>query len=215
MSKPIGLPPRFESKEITRAAAHTATMRRELQEAVNVLHAVEGAVADARERDKAEYAASIEAGKDYDPSAQPHTDRAERDLLAARRRLEATEEAVASADSKLIAVVKKERSAELAALEKLLPAHRKRFLDALDALVDAQAALAEANGRVSWLKRFPDQTHWNGSAFSGTLHSLKDQSGAPHVFSNAAAAMREIARPPDPPREQRGSRPLRPAVSSI
>lgn len=152
-------------------------------------------------QDRRDYADALSAGKN-DPGT-PNTDKAEKALTQIERKRDALELAIGEASAAVTEAVQDDRDVLLATAAQDVDLGAKAYHDALDALMGAHAALAQAVATRQWLTRFPEVSAVRPSLL--VVPNLLAKNGDPEKVDRVLAALRnlvDLATPaPETPRE--------------
>ena len=188
-------PDLIEDRKVAAAVAEYQRLIAVRDDEYRTLRALEDERARAVETDAQAYADALRADKD-DPGEEA-TRRADAQILACRRRAEALAIAVTDAGKELATVVDRQRPSWAAKLETRAAEGRAELVAAVEALPAARDRLGETLALADWLADFPGRTRWPVTRF-GHVPGLPRQSGDPYASDVVIAALRELARPPEP-----------------
>ena len=185
-------PPRIPSAKAQQAADEVRRLEAERHKAVAERGRLERARNGAVEADRLDHAKAIREGKpDPGPKAVEKADKA---IIAARRREEALGTATGQARAELAEVVKAERSELERVAEENVEQARERFRSALEGLVAEQRGLSEALGFSGWLAAFPE-TIYAPAKHTPAVRGIATLSGDPPRFEQVAEALACLAEP--------------------
>jgi hypothetical protein len=146
--------------EVAKAAEEWRRLHAEHQAAAQRLFDLEEARHLAVEADSAAYAVAIRAKKsDPGPVA---TKKADADLIDRRRRVDALEKAVSSAEADLLAVVELHRSKWSTLLDQQAEEAQQAYSAAVEAVEVSRRRLCEVRATTGWLSGFPGRLGYKG-----------------------------------------------------
>jgi hypothetical protein len=175
--------------EVAKAAEEWRKLHGEHAAAAQRLHDLEEARHLAVEADSTAYAVAIRAAKaDPGPVATKKADAA---LIDHRRRVDALEKAVGSAESDLLAAVERHRSRWLAELDQQAGEAQTAYADAVEAVEVSRRRLCEVRATTGWLSGFPGRPVYKGA--TPGVAGLVARHGDGYSWPEVIAALRADA----------------------
>lgn len=193
--QPIELPPGgIDHPKVKPVADVYAELREQERRAAARYAELQEARSRAMQADRQALADAKRAGKP-DPGYDAVT-KADEAIDAQRRELEALEVAVDDQRGELVAAVAKYRGDYAKRIDGQTAQARKRYAEAVEALAEAHAQLADAASVRLWLDGFPESTRWRPALVR--VASLRTPAGEPYDVASVLDGLREHAEPPQP-----------------
>jgi hypothetical protein len=166
---------------------------------VNRLRDLEAERPRAVERDKETFAKAIaKGGIDAKDPGTPEVDKLDVKIASERRRLEAAEAEVATAEGNVVAEVEHNRMTYLRQIDEQITAADKVYGERVEQLLTARTEQDELRRLRLTITRFPDPV--KTSTVARPLATVKKVNGQPLTGGELAAALREDASPGEPVR---------------
>jgi len=189
----IAFPPALPWPELDDLRSTRDRVEGEQRETAATLRRLDGERREAVTADRRALGAAIVNGrKEPEDTAVAKCDA---QILAARRRAEALEQALIEVDGKLTTLVEERREAWLAEQDETVSVRREELRAALATYLAARHQLAQAYAVRRWIATFPSKSY---SPTDPPLLALKSPAGEPYYWAAIAAALEADVDPPAP-----------------